>query len=53
MPQPLGAAPDSRAPAFNVMLDNQDPRAAVFIFWDARGNFVASGGFESKWLTVR
>jgi hypothetical protein len=63
-PRPLAAAPDSRAPVFSnaktalqrrynpVKLDNQDPRAAVFVFWDARGNFVASSGFESKWLTV-
>ena len=52
-PRTLAAAPDSRAKAFNVMLDNQDPRAAVLVFWDARGNFVATGGFESEWLTVR
>ena len=63
-PQPLAAAPDSRAPAFSnskatlqrryntVTLDNQDPQAAVFFFWNARGSFVQSGGFESKWLTV-
>jgi len=62
--RPLAAAPDSRAPPSNntkatlqrrsipATLDNQDPQAAVFQFWDAKGNFVASSGFESKWLTV-
>jgi hypothetical protein len=63
-PRPLAAAPDSRAPAFSnskatlqrrynqVTLDNQDPQAAVIVFWNARGTFVQSGDFESKWLTV-
>jgi hypothetical protein len=61
-PRPLAAVPDTRAPAFNakgasqsiydpVTLDDQDPQAAVFVFWE-KGNFVASG-FESQWLTVR
>ena len=64
-PRPLAAAPDSRAPVFNnakatlqrrynpVTLDNQDPQAAVIQFWNTKGNFVQSSGFESKWLTVR
>jgi hypothetical protein len=65
-PRPLAAAPDTRAPAFDnngkatlqrrynpVALDNQDPRSAVFQFRNTKGNFVASSGFESKWLTVR
>jgi hypothetical protein len=63
-PRPLAAAPDSRAPATNnakgalqrrynpVTLDNQDPQAAVIRFWNTKGNFVPSSGFESKWLTV-
>jgi hypothetical protein len=64
-PRPLAAAPDSRSPPSNnakgtlqrrynpVTLDNQDPQAAVFQFWNTKGNFVQSSGFESKWLTVR
>jgi hypothetical protein len=63
-PRPLIAAPDSRAPPSNnakatlqrrynpVTLDNQDPQAAVFQFWNTKGSLVQSGGFESKWLTV-
>jgi hypothetical protein len=61
-PRPLAAAPDTNSPASNakgalqsiynpVTLDDQDPQAAVFVFWE-KGHFVASG-LESKWLTVR
>jgi hypothetical protein len=63
-PRQLAAAPDSRAlPPNNakgmlqrrynsVTLDNQDHQAAVIQFWNTKGNFVQSSGFESKWLTV-
>jgi hypothetical protein len=64
--RPLLARPDSRVPVSNAgssslqrrspltttKLDNQDPQAAVFTFWDTRGNLVTASGFESKWLTV-
>jgi hypothetical protein len=65
--RPLIARPDSRVPVSTIgssalqrrspltttRLDNQDPQAAVFTFWDTRGNVVtAASGFESKWLTA-
>jgi hypothetical protein len=37
---------------YPVMADNQDRRAAVFQFANARGNLVVASSFESKWLTV-
>jgi hypothetical protein len=66
-PRPLRAAPDSRVEATvnrkgtlqrrdfsanTVTLDNHDPQAAVLQFWNIRGDFVVSSGFESKWLTL-
>jgi hypothetical protein len=64
--RPLLARPDSRVPVSSVgsnalrrrgpltttRLDNQDPQAAVFTFWDTSGSLVAASGFESKWLTA-
>jgi hypothetical protein len=58
-PRKLSAAPDTSSTASNPLksiydpatLDNQDPQAAVFVFWD-KGRFVAYSGFESKWRTV-
>jgi hypothetical protein len=64
--RPLLARPDSRVPVASAgsnalrrrspltttRLDNQDPQAAVFTFWDTSGNLVTASGFESKWLTV-
>jgi hypothetical protein len=47
------AALQRRSPLFTIRLDNQDPQAAVFTFWQTNGNFVAVSGFESKWLTER
>ena len=65
VPRPLAAAPQSSTPApdngrgalqrryaTEIRLDNQDPQAAVFVFYDAKGNFVSSAGFESRWQTV-
>jgi hypothetical protein len=65
-PRQLTATPDTTPPVVNAgrgalqrrstpvaaRLDNQDPQAAVFVFWDTKGNFVASAGYESKWLTA-
>jgi len=53
-PRTLSAAPDTSSPASNAdpaALDNQDPQAAVFVFWE-KGQFVAYRGFESKWRTI-
>jgi len=65
-PRPLLAEPDTRQPLADstkgalqrrgspntTTLDNQDPYAAVVVFRNTGGNFVMSGGFESKWLTA-
>lgn len=64
--RPLAARPDPRAPVAasvssalqrrmpmtTTRLDNQDPQAAVIVFPQTNGTFVASDGFESRWFTV-
>jgi hypothetical protein len=55
----LGSARDaangalrSGTPLVTTRLDNRDPEAAVFVFWEAKGNLVGSAGVESRWLTA-